>query len=115
MNAAPSTQRSLFDARAERDLGLARIERKNLDWMTHAMQLLPQMRGYYDEVTGEEMRVWLLGQGLPPPSKPNAWGALTRTAITRGLLTDTGRVSNMRVKQSHARRTPVWRFTEATR
>lgn len=103
-------QQSLFEARADRDLGLARTGLKNLPWINQAMALLPAMKEAHSEVTGEDIRVWLSAKGLPDPHSPHAWGALTRTAVLAGLLSDTGRSRPMQIRQSHARRTPIWKF-----
>lgn len=103
-------QRSLFESRAERDIGIARVALRNDEWMDRALTFLPAMKREQTEVTGEDMRIWLRAHGLDEPTKPNAWGALTRTAVTLGIIADTGRVSQMKAKRSHARRTPVWRF-----
>jgi hypothetical protein len=103
-------QRSLFEARAQRDVGIARVTDTNSKWMDSALSMLPAMRRTHDDVTGEDIRVWLIANGLTPPTKPNAWGALTRMAMKRGIICDTGRVRHMRETASHARRTPIWRL-----
>jgi hypothetical protein len=108
--ALSSMQIQLFDSRAQRDIGIARIAMKNEPWMQRALAMLREMASQEVEATGEEMRVWLLAHGLDHPTKPHAWGALTRTAALAGILTDTGRIRQMKIKQSHARRTPIWRF-----
>lgn len=103
-------QPSLFEARKARDEGIAKTSSKNSAWLADAMERLSRMSLEHSEVTGEEMRVWLTANGLPAPTSPHAWGALTQHAVRCGILVDTGRVKQMWTEKSHARRTPVWRF-----
>lgn len=102
---------SLFEARRERDVGLAKTRSKNSAWTAQALAMLPYMKAEgFDTCTGEGMRNWLLANGLDAPSSPHAWGALTVAAVKRGVLQDTGRVVQMTDVRSHARRTPLWKF-----
>jgi hypothetical protein len=97
-------------ARVGRDEGIATVTENNLPWHDRALALLQRLAGSGREMTGEEMRLWLIEQGLESPAAPHAWGALTRHACTSGLLEDTGTVRQMAEIKSHARRSPVWRF-----
>lgn len=101
-------QVSLWQARRARDEGIERTRSKNSDWLIEALSLLPRMKAEHREATGEGMRIWLLSNGLKPPTSPNAWGSLTRTAMKRGVIRDTERVTQMFTEKSHARRTPIW-------
>jgi hypothetical protein len=102
-------QQSLWSARAARDAGIEQTRTKNAEWMERALQMLPAMRHEGCVLTtGEGMRIWLLLKGLEEPSSPNAWGAMVRLAMSRGLIRDTGRVVQMVTEKSHARRTPLW-------
>ncbi len=103
-------QQDLFAARQARDRGLTRTRTHNSEWLAEAMRLLPAMKLDFHEVTGESIRLWLLTNGLQAPASPHAWGALTNAAVRAKLIEDTGRVVQMAVKKSHARRTPLWRF-----
>lgn len=106
-------QPTLFDARTARDEGIRRSRKKNSVWLAKALSLLPAMKAAgYSDVTGEEMRIFLRSHAcdLEEPSSPHAWGMLIRTAMKRGLITDTGRQKQMWTEKSHARRTPVWRL-----
>lgn len=97
--------------RVERDRGMKKVESANTGWMARALQLLPEMKATAKVATGELMREWLTTTaGLPNPTHPNAWGTLTARAAKAGLIVDTGTMTQMRNKESHARRTPVWRF-----
>lgn len=105
------TQDTLFHAREERDAGIAKTVAKNDSWIERALAKLPTMKADgYTTATGEGMRLWLLTNGIEEPSSPHAWGALTRTAMKREIIRDTGRVVQMFTKKSHARRTPLWEF-----
>lgn len=106
-------QTNLFEARRARDDGLKRTTRKNTEWLEAGLKMLPRMAMEHREASGEEMRIWLLANGLAAPTSPHAWGALTRTAVTRGLIKDTHRVKQMWTEKSHARRTPVWEIVHA--
>lgn len=57
--------------------------------------------------TGESIRT-LVTEAGQRPHHPNAWGALVATAARRKLIIDTGSMTKMRKKSSHARRTPVY-------
>jgi len=104
-------QPSLFSAaRAARDDGVAKTSAKNSEWMERALDLVTSMKGSLEEFTGEMLRMKLRAAGLSDPSKPHAWGALTITLVKKGVIVDTGKVSQMFTEKSHARRTPVWRF-----
>lgn len=105
-------QMNLPLARAARDAGLLAVTDANVTWLAKALVLLALMRQEHAEATGEMMRAWLLKRGLEQPSSSHAWGALVRCAMTRGVIADTGRVMSMATVKSHARRTPVWRFTQ---
>lgn len=65
------------------------------------------IRGLSGEVTGEDIRIRLTAAGIKPHHH-NAWGSLINEAIKLGILQPTGEYRHMRVKSSHARRTPVY-------
>jgi hypothetical protein len=103
------SQFDLFGGRAERDAALARVSANaGNDWMAAAFACLLRLERDLDH-TGESIRTQLMAMGCPPPHHHNAWGALIRCGITRGVLVDTGRYSQMESRRSHARRTPVYR------
>lgn len=101
---------ALTEARLTRNEGIERVRAKNREWMHLGSRLLGEMKLERAEATGEQMRIWLRSKGLGEPSSAHAWGALTLTAVRRGVLIDTGRSEQMWAKRSHARRTPIWRF-----
>jgi|SRR4029077_6340152 len=102
-----NSQYELFEAKAARDQALTQVSENAADWMTVAFNLLLRIEGGID-LTGEMVRNRLLWMGCPQPHHHNAWGALIRTAVVRGALTDTGRMAHMENVRSHARRTPVY-------
>lgn len=52
----------------------------------------------------EEFRPFVTNE-IGYPTKPNAWGSLTRIAKVRGLIRPTGNRMQMRAVKSHARMT----------
>ena len=107
--AMSESQLPLFHARRARDEGLGKVAAKNSLWLATALAMtrsaVPE-----GETTGELVRGHLTRAGLAAPSNPNAWGALVRTMVTRGLLVDTGRSTHASDLKSHACRVPVWVF-----
>ena len=57
----------------------------------------------------EVLRMMMLEAGLGLPHHHNAWGELTKAAVNAGLIKPTGQTANMKLKKSHARKTPVYR------
>lgn len=101
------SQLSLEEAIKARDTAMRRVAARSDGWMEDALRIvvgIPRLQ----EVTGEEVRQWLLVTGLRKPHHPNAWGALILTAIRRGILVPTDRYRKMRTKKSHARMTRVY-------
>ena len=100
------TQLDLFKARAARDEAIARVRGNAGDFVDRALEALrlsPTRR-----MTGEDIRVLLTGWGIVPHHH-NAWGAVVRAGITRGILEETGAYVSMRDIRSHARKTQVYR------
>jgi len=100
----------LSSGRARRDEGIARSVGKNAAYLESALQLLRVLATERAFVTGEAIRVHVISKLGEQPTSPHFWGSLTRTAATRGILKDTGRVEQMKSVRSHARRTPIWEF-----
>jgi hypothetical protein len=102
-------QPDLFDAaasRAARDMALAQVQEHTLDWWAAACAQVAQLRGWMG--TGEDLRL-VVRAVVGDPHSPNAWGALTATAIRNEWLSRTGERRAMRSVRSHARRTDVYR------
>jgi hypothetical protein len=93
-------QGKLFDinaARAARDEALKTVESNAGEWIDRALSALCMFGGM--EVTGEDIRLIL----VPVVGKPhhhNAWGAMIRTAVTRGILRQTGEWRNMKTHRA---------------
>ena len=101
-------QPDLFEGRAARDEALERVAMNSGAWMDSALAMIAYLPAGI-EMTGEAIRVYLRERGLPPPHHHNVWGALIASAIKRQLLAETGRYGQMRMKRSHARKTPLYR------
>tara|TARA_R110000868_G_scaffold189574_1_gene432619 strand:+ start:902 stop:1276 length:375 start_codon:yes stop_codon:yes gene_type:complete len=95
-------------SKSERDKGLARTQSVNQNWLDLALIHLSRWNGK-SEITGEDIRIEI-SQFVGEPQSANAWGALTRSAVIKGLLQDTGKVSLAKSVTSHARRLPIWKF-----
>lgn len=86
------------------DLNISRRK----DWVIASLMCIAELPAS-STVTGEEIREFLLENGVEPPHHQNVWGALIRIAIARGYLEPTGDVRPMKSPQAHGRRTPVYR------
>jgi hypothetical protein len=96
------------EAQASRDEGLRRVQSKNRQWLDDCLAKMPLLTGH---MTGEEIRIRMtfsVGQ----PTHHNAWGSLIMSAVRKGLIEATGEYRSMKTKKSHARKTPVYKFTE---
>jgi hypothetical protein len=91
-------------SRIARDEALARVTRSSDAFMVNALIAISQLRG---EFRGEQIRATLMAQGIEPHHH-NAWGAVVRSALKRGLLEATGRFEAMHDVKSHARKTEVY-------
>jgi hypothetical protein len=98
-------QLDLMAALAERDLALDKVSDRAGPWIDRAMRGLAALPLGW-QGTGESIRLAL---PVEPPHHHNAWGAVIKKALDRGLLTPTGKFEHMRTKKSHARKTPVYR------
>lgn len=100
----------LIAGRKARDQGIAQVTDSHGTWVGDACALLADtFAGSRAEMTGEEMRQWLLDEGFQEPH-PNAWGAVVNTLCKRGVIAKTGRYVQMQARKSRARETPVWVF-----
>lgn len=99
------TQQTLFDAAASRearDAGLALVGYNAADFIPLGLMMIGRLAPW--TYTGEDIRRQLTAAGITP-HHANAWGALVRCAIKRGLLHPTGRYLPMVAVSSHARKT----------
>ena len=97
----------LFTAVANRDDALARVNENARPWSEIAIETLPWLRRETDEMTGEQIRLWLQSK-VGSPHHHNAWGGLIMRAVRSGIIVNTNRYVPMQSKKSHARKTPVY-------
>jgi hypothetical protein len=104
-------QLHLFDppaAIAARDAALAKVLPTDSPWMVQVLDALtPEFKRNHPTFTGETLRVSLLVK-IDPPHHHNAWGALTKTLLSRKIIKPTGRWVSMSTKSSHARQTRTY-------
>jgi hypothetical protein len=97
----------LGESRAGRDEGIERIVSSNPDWLDRGLAFIESLTEGWQGI-GEDIR-FLAIPVIGAPTKPKAWGALTRVAVRRGLLAKTGRYLPMKDVRSHARESREYR------
>jgi hypothetical protein len=101
-------QLDLLAALDARDAALERVSHNAGEtWMQEGVRRIGLLRSW--QGTAEDLRILLLDSGFEAPHHHNAWGALTRMALSHGLLVRTGAFTHMRTRKSHARMTAVYR------
>ena len=99
----------LSGGKAARDEALQRVlanaGERWIDIALHMLRTLP----YDTDFTAEDYKLRIIEDGCPLPHHHNAWGSLTGAAIKLGIIYFTGRYTHMKVKRSHARKTPIYR------
>lgn len=88
-----------------RDRGLAKVSTSSPTWIQSAHEHIPFYPG--DTATGEDLKVFLRDI-LLEPHHVNCYGAMIRSALTKGLLKGTGVFVKMKLKESHARKNEVY-------
>jgi hypothetical protein len=103
-------QGDLFAAKAARDEALDRVGANSGAWMTRAIAVVELLipRGWTG--MGEDVR-HIVAFEVGEPHVRNAWGAMIRTAISRGLLIPTGQYQHPKDTASHASKKQVLRRT----
>lgn len=94
-----------IEASKARDAGMKLAADNSGAFMPRALAVIASMRG---EVQGENIRAECIARGVLPKSH-KAWGALTRLAITRGLLEPTGRFEKTKSVKTHCHPTQIYR------
>lgn len=95
-------------SKAARDEALQRVTaHAGTEFMKVGLEAIARLP--IGDVTGEHIRVTLIGKNIRP-HHPNAWGALVRSAVKLGLLIETGLYTKMTDVRSHARRTAIYRL-----
>jgi hypothetical protein len=98
------------NAREARDAAITQVSNNNEAWMDQCLKSMPRIRASLPmEFTGEDVRKAFEKEGRFP-EHPNAWGALMNTASKRRIIEKTGNYTQMKMEQSHARETALWRF-----
>ena len=98
----------LFDlaaAKAARDEGMAVVGGKNGAWITNVLLFIAKLPRSWIGMGEDIRRAW----NGPPPTSPNAWGTVTKIAVSRGLIVETGVWKQPKDKKSHACRKPEYR------
>lgn len=95
-------------ARHARDTGIEKTRASNDNWHDSALEdfLAYLRRG--PSLT-EEWRASYVRRGLPEPKSPNAWGAVVRSAVSKGLIEAVAFAQSKSVK-SHAHFYRKWRL-----
>lgn len=98
---------NLAEAQAARDEGIDLVlEHAGKSFLDQVFALVAA-KPIGTELTGEDIRVDCEAIGIHP-SHHNAWGGATMRLVKSGVLQNTGRLTAMRTKKSHARKTPVY-------
>ena len=104
-----AAERDLDEGRRRRDEGMARVQENAATWSQAVWPLLLRIVARLDEpFTAEEVNLEIR-HVAPEPHHPNAWGALTNTAVRRGVYLKIDRTAPMTRPRSHARATPLYR------
>jgi hypothetical protein len=61
-------------------------------------------------MTGEDVRVAIVNT-VGEPHHHNAWGAMIKSAVKQRLIIPTGKWRPMKLPQSHARVSPIYRVS----
>lgn len=95
-----------------RDAGIARVLNCQRDaWRSTAAALVLTYLQRHGPCLLEAARAFCERACLPPPTHPNAWGALAGHLSTIGAITMTGDWQHSFDPRSHARLQPLWRLT----
>lgn len=82
-------------------------------WISRVMTALEtRLHADHKMVSGEDVRNWLSAHRYRKPEHHNAYGALIRLAVQRGILMPTGRFKRVVAAQSRGRITPVYRVAK---
>lgn len=101
-------QQDMFGAKLARDDALKRVEGNAGDWMEKALAAVTLLDSGR-LMTGEDIRVAIV-KDVGEPHHHNAWGAMIKNAIKQRLIVPTGKWRHMKLPQSHARNSPIYRI-----
>lgn len=91
----------------ERDAGIAQTQLGQDEWFARALMMIRALPRSWEGIS-ESWRP-IIEAKIGPPRHHNTWGALTMTASRYGIIVDTGVRVKMRLRRSHARKSPIWR------
>lgn len=98
----------MFGAKLARDDALKRVNDNAGDWMDKALAAVVLLKSG-ELMTGEDIRVAIVDD-VGEPHHHNAWGAMIKNAMKQRLVVPTGKWRPMKLKQSHARVSPIYRI-----
>lgn len=103
-------QPDLFEARAERDLNVARVsekaERDAPGWKEQAYLFLCDFARTHGDFISEDVSDASRAAGLPQPHDDRAWGAVYQRALKSSVIVQVGAG---RSRRRHASICPLWR------
>ncbi len=88
--------------------GMQQAAASNALWMDKAKSMIEPLLKDGEEIMGEDIRLRLIGAGLPLPSTPNAWGSLVTSIRYMGLIHETGEFRKPNDPTSHSSRKAVY-------
>ncbi len=84
------------------------LDNQGNSWSEMAQHLIAHYIKRHGPCLMEDARVFALECGLPEPSHPNAWGAVSSGLSRKGQIEMTGDRSKSKSVKSHARIQPMW-------
>jgi len=103
---------NLDAGRELRDEGIASVSENSMSWHDKAFVealFLRYLDAFPFGFISEDIRQ-PISDKVGNPHHPNAWGALTMHLEKAGYIRKTGEYRQMRLKSSHARSTPVYKW-----
>lgn len=97
-----------FKGKQLRDKGIERVSEHNNDWLARCIGEAIIFVASREDFTGEDIR-FRCEAYVGSPKHPNAWGALTKSLVSRKIIQPTGEYRTPRDKSSHARMIQVYR------
>lgn len=104
----------VVDGSRLRDDGIARVTAKSGEWMGKAQECAAKflLALGAKSLTSDEIRDEVRAK-IGEPHHGNAWGALTRWLIVKGLLFRTGRLAPSSRASNHAHANPVYEVRQS--
>jgi len=97
----------MTDGHDARDMGIGTVMEGEDRFAVRVMAIVKSLpRGWRG--IGEDIRLLADQHGIPRPHHHNCWGGVMFGCVKAGLLTPTGDWRHMRIKRSHARKSPEY-------